>query len=97
MDAVNYSNFRKHLKDYFKQVNDHSEPLIVTNKEPEDNVVVMSKQEYDSLVETLDIESNKYLMAKIRNGQKQVDANRAVHHELIDPDYEVDTDDIKLD
>ena len=32
MDAVNYSNFRKNLKHYFKQVNDDSEPLIVTNK-----------------------------------------------------------------
>lgn len=86
MDAVNYSNFRKKLKDYFKQVNDHSEPLIVTNKDPEDNVVVMSKDEYDSLIETLDIESNKYLMDKIRRGQKQVDEGRISRHELIDPD-----------
>lgn len=87
MDAVNYSNFRKNLKDYFKQVNDHSEALIVTNKDPEDNVVVMSKDEYDSLVETLDIESNKYLMDKIRRGQKQVNEGKLVHHKLIDPDH----------
>lgn len=89
MDAVNYSNFRKNLKGYFKQVNDHSEPLIVTNKDPEDNVVVMSKDEYDSLIETLEIESNKYLMEKIRRGQKQVDERRLIHHELIDPEDEV--------
>ena len=88
MDAVNYSNFRKNLKSYFKQVNDYNEPLIVTNKDPEDNVVVMSKAEYDSLVETLEIESNKYLMNKIRRGQKQVDERKAIHHELIDPDSE---------
>lgn len=75
MNAVNYSNFRKNLKYYFRQVNDYSETLIVTNKNPEDNVVVMSKKEYDSLMETLDIESNKYLMDKIRRGQQQVSKN----------------------
>ena len=50
MEAVAYSNFRKDLKDYFKKVNTNSEPLIVTNKEPEDNVVVMSKDDYDAIM-----------------------------------------------
>lgn len=88
MDAVNYSNFRQHLKDYFKKVNDDSEPLIVTNKNPEDNVVVLSKDEYDALTETLKIESNKYVMDKIKRGEKQVAAGKAEQHQLIDPDHE---------
>ena len=62
MEAVAYSNFRKSLKDYFKQVNDNSEPLIVTNKNPEDNVVVMSKEDYDAIMETLTVNSNDYLI-----------------------------------
>lgn len=86
MDAVNYSNFREHLKDYFKQVNDRSEPLIVTNKQPEDNVVVLSKSEYDSLIETMEIQANKYLMEKIAKGQQEVDSGKLQSHELIDPD-----------
>lgn len=89
MDAVNYSNFRKNLKSYFKQVNDNSEPLIVTNKDPEDNVVVLSKDEYDALVETLEIESNKYLMDKINRGRTEADAGKTEQHRLIDPDHEV--------
>ncbi|WZL16642.1 MAG: Hypothetical protein LKU_02109 [Lactobacillus kefiranofaciens] len=95
MDAVNYSNFRKDLKTYFKQVNDDSEPLIVTNKNPEDNVVVLSKDEYDALIETLAIQSNKYLMDKINRGRKQVAKAQTNQHELIDPDGEVS--DAKLD
>lgn len=89
MEAVNYSNFRKNLKTYFKQVNDDSEPLIVTNKNPDDNVVVLSKDEYDSLIETLEIQSNKYLMNKINRGRKQVSEGKVFKHKLIDPDDEV--------
>ena len=84
MDAVNYSNFRRNLKDYFKQVNDASEPLIVTNKQPEDNVVVMSKDEYDSLVETLEILSNKYLMEKINRGRQAVANGNILKHEVLE-------------
>lgn len=85
MDAVNYSNFRKRLKDYFKKVNEDSEPLIVTNKDPEDNVVILSKDEYDSLIETLSIQSNSYLMNKINAGKEEVKNNRLSQHDLIDP------------
>ncbi|WP_308558037.1 type II toxin-antitoxin system Phd/YefM family antitoxin [uncultured Lactobacillus sp.] len=85
MDAVNYSNFRKRLKDYFKKVNEDSEPLIVTNKDPEDNVVILSKDEYDSLIETLSIQSNSYLMNKINAGKEEVKNNQLSQHDLIDP------------
>lgn len=85
MDAVNYSNFRKKLKDYFKKVNEDSEPLIVTNKDPEDNVVIISKDEYDSLMETLEIQSNSYLMNKINAGRQEVSNHQLSKHELIDP------------
>lgn len=84
MEAVAYSNFRKSLKDYFKQVNDNSEPLIVTNKDPEDNVVVMSKEDYDAIMETLTINSNDYLMKKIVRGEKQFKSGQFKQHELIE-------------
>ena len=32
MEAVLYSTFRNHLKDYMKKVNDEFEPLTVVNK-----------------------------------------------------------------
>ncbi|QNQ82747.1 type II toxin-antitoxin system Phd/YefM family antitoxin [Lactobacillus sp. PV037] len=84
MDAVNYSNFREHLKDYFKQVNDRSEPLIVTNKNPEDNVVILSKNEYDAIVETMEIQANSYLMEKIATGRREVESGKLQNHDLID-------------
>lgn len=90
MEAVAYSNFRKSLKDYFKQVNSNSEPLIVTNKNPEENVVVMSKEDYDAIMETLTINSNDYLMQKIARGDQQFKAGEFKQHELIEDDGDND-------
>lgn len=45
MKAVVYSTFRNHLKDYMKKVNDEFEPLTVVNKNPDEDIVVISKSE----------------------------------------------------
>ncbi len=55
MEAVLYSTFRNHLKDYMKKVNDKFEPLTVVNKNPDEDIVVLSKSEWDSIQETLRI------------------------------------------
>lgn len=84
MEAVAYSNFRKSLKDYFKQVNADNEPLIVTNKNNDDNVVVMSKADYDAIMETLRINNNHYLMDKLARGDKQFRSGNFKPHDLIE-------------
>ncbi|WP_334329654.1 type II toxin-antitoxin system Phd/YefM family antitoxin [Companilactobacillus sp. HBUAS59699] len=84
MEAVSYSNFRQNLKKYFKQVNQNSEPLIVTNKKEEDDVVVMSKDDYDSMTETMRIMSNTKLMERLRKADKQFAEGKFKEHELIE-------------
>lgn len=64
MEAVAYSNFRQNLRSYMKQVNEDAETLIVTSKDVEDTVVVLSKRDYDSMQETLRTLSNNYVMEK---------------------------------
>ena len=83
MDAVSYSNFRQHLKTYMQQVNEDAEPIIVTARDKEDNVVVISQHDYDSLQETMHIMSNPELMAKIKRGDEQFAAGKATTHELL--------------
>ena len=51
MNAVNYSDLRKNLKSFMDQVFKNREPLIITRKNNE-NVVMISIDEYNSLVET---------------------------------------------
>lgn len=89
MEAVAYSNFRLNLKHYMKKVNDDAEPLIVTSRDIEETVVVLSKRDYDSMQETFRIMSNDYLMDKIKRGDQQFKTGNFQFHDLI----EVDDDD----
>ncbi|MBO1137666.1 type II toxin-antitoxin system Phd/YefM family antitoxin [Enterococcus faecalis] len=89
MEAVAYSNFRQNLRSYMKQVNEDAEILIVTSKEVEDTVVVLSKRDYDSMQETLRTLSNNYVMEKIRRGDEQFSKGLFKTHDLI----EVESDD----
>ncbi|SJZ57210.1 antitoxin YefM [Pilibacter termitis] len=88
MEAVVYSNFRNKMKAYFRQVNENMEPLIVVNKNPDENVVVVSKAEWDSLQETLYVMSNPYLSDKIMKGMEQVRLGKTANHDLIEVEDE---------
>lgn len=89
MEAVAYSNFRQNLRNYMKQVNEDADALIVTTKDVDDTVVVLSKRDYDSMQETLRVLSNKYVMDKIRRGDQQFSEGNFETHELL----EVESDD----
>ncbi len=73
MLAVNYSNYREALKTYCDRVNDESEVLIVTRKAG-GNVVMLSEDQYNNLMENLYIRSNRAnyenLMASIAQVKK---------------------------
>ena len=89
MEAVVYSNFRQNLRSYMKQVNEDADTLIVTTKDIDDTIVVLSKRDYDSMQETMRILSNNYVMDKIRKGDKQFSEGSFNAHELL----EVELDD----
>lgn len=57
MLAVNYSTYRSKLKEYCDRVTDDNETVIVTRKS-EKNVVVMSLEEYNKMMESLRILKN---------------------------------------
>ena len=57
MLAMNYSTYRNKLKEYCDRVTDDNETVIVTRKS-EKNVVVMSLDEYNNMMESLRILKN---------------------------------------
>jgi antitoxin YefM len=73
MNAVSYTNLRKHLSTYMDKVYDDRAPLIVARKNDE-NVVILSLDEYNSLSET------NYLLSSQANAdhlQKSISQHRA--------------------
>ena len=84
MEAVVYSNFRNNLKDYMKKVNDEYEPLMVVNKNPDEDIVVLSKENWDSLQETIRLMNNDYLAEIVADGIEQVKRKKTIQHELLE-------------
>ncbi|MGX7023322.1 type II toxin-antitoxin system Phd/YefM family antitoxin [Vagococcus hydrophili] len=71
METIMYSDFLKNLWNYVKQVNESSDGIIVTNGNIEEEIVIISKNDYDAMQETLRVLSNSYVMKKIRRGDEQ--------------------------
>ena len=51
MEAVNYSDFREKLKTYLDMSYNNHEAIVITRKEGK-NMVVMSVEDYNSIMET---------------------------------------------
>jgi antitoxin YefM len=58
MDAITYTDLRQNLKTYMDKVFQDRDPLIITRKNNE-NVVLLSIDDYNSLMETNYLMSNK--------------------------------------
>lgn len=63
MEAVSYSNVRNNLKKYLHQVNEDSDVVYITTRDDTDDAVLLSKADYENLLEN----------AYIRKSQANVD------------------------
>ncbi len=87
MLAVNYTNLRENMKHYMDRVNDEYETLIVTRKDNR-NVVMMSEESYNNLVENLYVMGNQANYDWLMESKEQLEKGLASVHSLIkvDPD-----------
>ena len=77
MLAVNYSTYRSNLKEYCDRVTNDSEIIIVTRKD-EKNVVVMSLDEYNNIVENLKILKNPSYFTELFQSLQQLNEGKIV-------------------
>ena len=64
----------KARKDFFKiakEVNEDSVPVIATNKDSLDDVVILGKADYDSLMETLHVYGVPGMAEKLDRAEKE--------------------------
>ena len=67
-----------------KKVNDEYEPLLVVNKDPDENIVVLSKENWDSIQETIRLMNNDYLSDKVLSGMEQVKQKKVIQRPLLE-------------
>ncbi|EIW20404.1 MULTISPECIES: type II toxin-antitoxin system Phd/YefM family antitoxin [Pelosinus] len=83
MLAVNYSNVRENLKTYCDIANNDFETIIITRKQG-GNVVMISEDEYNNLMENLYIRSNKKTYDRLLESIAQLKAGKGKIRELIE-------------
>ena len=85
MIATNYSEVRNNLKAYCDKATKDYETIIITRKNNE-NVVWMSEEEYNNLMENLYIRSNLKYYQKLVESIKEVEKGNVKEHDLIEVD-----------
>lgn len=68
MININITNFRKNIYELLEQTVKFNEPVNVTTKDG--NAVVLSEEDYNGLMETLNLSSNPTMKEKIVSGLK---------------------------
>ena len=83
MIATNYSEVRNNLKTYCDKATKDYETIIITRKNNE-NVVLMSEEEYNNLMENLYIRSNLKYYQKLVESIKEVEKGNVKEHDLVE-------------
>ena len=85
MSHVSYSELRANLAKYMEEVCDSRAPLHVTRQNARP-VVLVSEDEYDSMMETLHLLQNPANAARLLRSIQDADKGRLVERELEEPD-----------
>jgi antitoxin YefM len=83
MIAANFSEFRTSLKTYLDKVEDENETLVVKRRKGKGSVVI-SIQEYNSLMETIYLLSSKKNSDRLFESIQQMKNGQVIKSELID-------------
>ncbi len=83
MEVTTYSNFRQNLKSFLDKVLSNNAPLQVTRTKGED-VIVMSKSDYESLQETLYLLSSPKNAERLLEGIREYERGGGKERELIE-------------
>lgn len=87
MKAINYTTLRENMKTYMDEVTNDYEVMVVTRKDNK-NVVMLSEETYNNLMENIYITGNKENYDWLMASKKQLEKGKAEIKYL----YEADLD-----
>ena len=83
MIAANYSEFRANLKDYLDQVEEDQETLVIKRGSGKGSVLI-SLEEYNSLMETVHLLSSKANADRLYESIQQMKAGEIVEGKILE-------------
>ena len=82
MKSITASDAKKHLLELIRESDESFERYCITrNGEPK--VVLMSVEDYEGWLETLDLLSSKEAIAEIKKARRELDAGKGIPFEKI--------------
>ena len=83
MIAANYTEFRTKLKEYLDEIENNNE-MLVLKRGTGKGTVMISLDEYNSLIETAHLLSSQKNAERLRESIEQMQTGRVVEKDLID-------------
>lgn len=77
MLAINYSTLRNSMKKYFDIITDSIETIVVTRKNG-NNIVMMSEETYNNLIENSYLTQNKKNYDWLMESKKQLESGKTI-------------------
>jgi PHD/YefM family antitoxin component YafN of YafNO toxin-antitoxin module len=74
--ATSYNNIQDNVLEYINRVNQYNEAVIITSPNKQ-NAVLISEDEWNDTVASLEIMNNRYLMQKIKDGEQSIKSNKS--------------------
>ena len=84
MARVSYTDLRGNLAKYMDEVCDNRDPLTVTRQNAR-SVVMISEEEYDSMIETLHLLRSPANAAHLARGLKEAETGSLIERNIVEP------------
>jgi prevent-host-death family protein len=82
VNTISVRELRPKLSNVLTAIHDRFDRYIITNRgKPE--VVMISIEDYESILETMEIQSDKILMLRIKKAEKDLKKNKGVSLEAV--------------
>jgi antitoxin YefM len=76
MQTVTFTDARNKLNRLIEKLDDNSEPVVILGSKGRKDAVLISKEEYDTLIENLYVSCNSAWVKSIKKGIRELDARK---------------------
>jgi len=82
MQTTTFTEARNNLNRFIESVDENNEPIVILGTKGRHDSVLISKDNYDNLIENLYILSNSDWIKSIKKGIKEIDSGKGIKMDI---------------